>query len=126
MSSYERISDTETVNVGANSTAQSGRFEVGDRESATIVLVGDANSTDVSVNYMAAESSGAGLGEVQRALQTGNNFNRDNLDLTSYSNNKIVLENLPVEGINQIAVELTDASGTATDVDVTVISKEIV
>lgn len=126
MSSYEKVSDAETVSVPSGGTESTRRFDVGDADQASFVIEGDANASDITVDYKATEESNGSLAEVQRGIQTGNNWKRSNIDLTSYNNNKVILQNIPVGGLNELAAHLTDgASGGDVDVTVRVATRQI-
>lgn len=120
MSSYEDVEDLGSVTVASSATEQTNRAEVGDVDTISVVLIGDSNSTDVDVNYMSAEASGLPLGDMQRGIESGNNFKRTNIDLTSYSNNKVVLEDIPAHALNQFAADITNNAASETTVEVKV------
>lgn len=120
MASYEDVEDLGSVTVASSATEQTNRAEVGDVDTISVVLIGDSNSTDVDVNYLSAEESGLPLGDMQRGIETGNNFKRTNIDLTSHSNNKVVLKDIPARAMNQFAADVTNNAASETTVEVKV------
>jgi hypothetical protein len=116
--SYEVTTDLGTKTIASSGSETYGPIEVGDDETVSIVLSGDSNSNDITVDYRGNAQSGATFGDMQRARQTGNNFKRANLDLTSNANNKLILVEVPVGGLNQMEVEVSNGGGSSTDVQV--------